>query len=119
VGLYIVSVGYFVAGVPGVIAGRAAMVMPAPPIIPLVHFVGRRMEHPSVKGVLQTVVIASAGSLLAAAIPIAHNAPTDPAIVATAVASVALLLVTKIDTLWIILGAAVTSVLAPSSGAVS
>jgi chromate transporter len=74
VGLYIVSVGYFVAGVPGAIAGWAAMATPALLTIPLVHLVGRRMEHPRVKGVLQTVVIASAGLLLAAAIPLARDA---------------------------------------------
>ena len=45
VGLYIVSVGYFVAGVPGALAGWLAMITPALLIIPLVHFVGRRMEH--------------------------------------------------------------------------
>jgi chromate transporter len=78
VGLYIVSVGYFVAGVPGAIAGWAAMITPALLIIPLVHYVGRKMENPRVKGVLQTVVIASAGLLLAAVIPLAHDALTDP-----------------------------------------
>jgi chromate transporter len=118
VGLYIVSVGYFVAGVPGAIAGWAAMVTPALLIIPLVHFVGRRMEHPRVKGVLQTVVIASAGLLLAAAIPLAQDALTDPVTVAIAVASLVLLLVTKVDTLWIILSAAVIS-LSSSVGVVS
>jgi pimeloyl-ACP methyl ester carboxylesterase len=51
--------GYFVAGVPGAIAGWAAMATPALLIVPLVHFVGRRMEHPRVKGVLHAVVIAS------------------------------------------------------------
>ena len=35
VGLYIVSVGYFVAGVPGAIAGWLAMITPALLIIPL------------------------------------------------------------------------------------
>jgi chromate transporter len=119
VGLYIVSVGYFVAGVPGAIAGWAAMVTPALLIIPLVHFVGRRMEHPRVKGVLQTVVIASAGLLLAAAIPLARDALTDPVTVAIAVASLVLLLVTKIDTLWFILSAAVISLSASSVGLVS
>jgi chromate transporter len=49
------------------------MVTPASLIIPLIHFVGRRMEHPRVKGVLQAVVIASAGLLLAAAFPLAHD----------------------------------------------
>ncbi len=74
VGLYVVSVGYFVAGLPGAIAGWLAMITPALLIIPLVHFVGRKMEHPRVKAVLQTVVIASAGLLLAAAIPLGQAA---------------------------------------------
>ena len=113
-GFYIVSVGYFVAGVPGAIAGWAAMSTPALLIIPLVHFVGRRMEHPRVKGVLQTVVIASAGLLLAAAIPLAHDALTDPVTIGIAVVSLVLLLVTEIDTLWIILGAAGISLSASS-----
>jgi chromate transporter len=119
VGLYIVSVGYFVAGVPGAIAGWAAMSTPALVIIPLVHFVGRRIDHPRVKGVLQTVVIASAGLLLAAAIPLAHDALTDPVTVGIAVVSLVLLLVTHIDTLWIILGAAVISLSASSIGVLS
>jgi chromate transporter len=114
VGLYIVSVGYFVAGVPGAIAGWAATVTPALLIIPLVHFVGRKMQHPRVRSVLQTVVIASAGLLLAAVIPLARDALTDPLTVAIALATVALMLTTEIDTLWIILGAAALSLSASS-----
>src|SRR5882757_1787534 len=103
VGLYIVSVGYFVAGVPGAIAGWLAMITPALLIIPLVHFVGRKMEHPRVKGVLQTVVIASAGLLLAAAIPLGRDGLTGAITWAIAVVCFVLLLTTKIDTLWMIL----------------
>jgi chromate transporter len=69
VGLYVVSVGYFVAGVPGAIPGWLAVITPAFLIIPLVHFAARKMEHPRVRSILQTIVIASAGLLLAAAIP--------------------------------------------------
>ena len=116
VGLYIVSVGYFVAGVPGALAGWLAMITPALLIIPLVHFVGGRMEHPRIKSILQTVVIASAGLLLAAAIPLARDALTGEITVAIAVVSFILLLTTKLDTLWIILGAAVCSWLAASLG---
>lgn len=119
VGLYIVSVGYFVAGVPGAIAGWLAMITPALLIIPLVHFVGRRMEHPRVRSILQTVVIASAGLLLAASIPLARDALTDPVTIAVAIVGLALLLTTKLDTLWIILGAAVCSLSAASLGIVS
>jgi chromate transporter len=113
VGLYIVSVGYFVAGVPGAIAGWAAMVTPALLIIPLVHFIGRKMQHPRVRGV-QTVVIASAGLLLAAVIPLARDALTDPLTVAIALATIALMLAIEIDTLWIILIAAALSLSASS-----
>jgi chromate transporter len=119
VGLYIVSVGYFVGGVPGAIAGWLAMITPALLIIPLVHFVGRRMEHPRVKSILQTVVIASAGLLFAASIPLAKEALTDPVAIAIAIISLALLFTTKLDTLWIILGAAVCSLSAASLGVLS
>jgi chromate transporter len=116
VGLYIVSVGYFVAGVPGAIAGWAAMATPALLIIPLVHFVGKKMDDPRIKGVLQTVVIASAGLLLAAVIPLARDALTDPVTIGVAIATLVLLLTTELDTLWMILGAAVISLSALSLG---
>ena len=116
VGLYIVSVGYFVAGVRGALAGWLAMITPALLIIPLVHFAGRKIEHPRVRSVLQTVVIASAGLLLAAAIPLAQDALTDPITVAIAAVSLVLLLTTRLDTLWIILGAAMVSLTAASLG---
>jgi chromate transporter len=79
VGLYIVSVGYFVAGAAGAIAGWLAMITPALLIVPLVHFADRKIEHPRVKAVLQSAVIASAGLLRVAAIPLARDALTDPA----------------------------------------
>jgi chromate transporter len=119
VGLYIVSVGYFVAGWPGAVAGWLAMITPAVLIIPLVHFVGRKMEHPRVKSVLQTVILTSAGLLLAATIPLAQNALTNPITVGIAVVTLVLLLTTKLDTLWIILGAAVTSLSASALGVVT
>ena len=114
VGLYIVSVGYFVAGVPGAITGWLAMITPALLIIPLVHFAGRKIEHPRVKAVLQSVVIASAGLLLAAAIPLARDALTDPVTIAIAVVSLVMLLTTEFNTLWLILASAVVTLSASS-----
>jgi chromate transporter len=119
VGLYVVSVGYFVAGLPGAIVGWLAMITPALLIIPLVQFAGRKIEHPRIKASLQTVVLASAGLLFAASIPLARDALTDPMTIAIAVVSFVLLLTTKLDTLWIILGAAVVSVSASSLGVLS
>ncbi len=114
-GLYVVSVGYFVADLPGAIAGWLAMITPALLIIPLAHFVGRRMEHPRLKSILQTIIIASAGLLLAGAIPRARDALTDRVTVGIAAVSLVLLLTTKLDTLWIILGAAAISLSASRS----
>lgn len=119
VGLYIVSVGYFVAGLPGAIAGWLAMITPATLIIPLVHYVGKRMGHPRIKVILQTVILASAGLLLAASIPLARDGLTDWIAIAIAAVTMALLLTTKIDTLWIILGAAIASLTASAFGPIS
>ncbi len=119
VGLYVVSVGYFVAGFAGAVAGWLAMITPALLVIPLVHYTGRHVEHPRVKAILQAVVLASAGLLLAAVIPLAHDALTDWVTVAIAAVSLALLLATEMDTLWIILAAAVISLAASSLGIIA
>jgi chromate transporter len=81
--------------------------------------VDRKIEHPRVKSILQTVVIASAGLLLAAAIPLAQDALTGPVTMAIAVISLGLLLTTKWDSTWIILGAALCSPSASSVGILS
>jgi chromate transporter len=119
VGLYIVSVGYFVAGIPGAIAGWLAMITPAVIIIPLVHFSGKHIDHPRVRSVLQAVVIASAGLLLAASIPLARDALTDPVTIGIAFVSLVLLLATELDTLWIILASAAASLSASSLGLIA
>ncbi|UGY24374.1 chromate transporter [Bradyrhizobium septentrionale] len=104
---------------PGAIAGWLAMITPALLIIPLVHFVGRKMGHPRVKSILQTIVIASAGLLLAAAIPLGHDGLTGPVTWAIAIVCFILLFTTKLDTLWMILGAALVSLTASSVGLVA
>lgn len=114
VGLYVVSVGYFVAGWPGAAAGWLAMSTPALLVIPLVHLIGRRSDHPRIKSILEYVVLASAGLLLAAAIPLGRSALVDPVTLAIAVAAVLLILSKKIDSLWIILGAAMITMIASS-----
>ena len=44
-GIYVVSVGYLVDGVPGACAGWLAMITPAFLIIPMLRFLGARAEH--------------------------------------------------------------------------
>ena len=108
-GLYVVAAGYFAAGCPGAVAGWLAAITPALLIIPLVHFAGRHAAHPRLRSVLQAVVIASAGLLLATTIPLAREALTDRLTLGVAAVSLALLVMTRIDPLWIILGASLMS----------
>jgi len=109
VGLYVVSVGYFAGGVSGAIAGWLAMITPAFLILPLLRFAAGRAEHPRARSALHAVVVASAGLLLAAAVPLGLSALTSPVTVLIALVTVGLMLLTKVDTLWIIVGAALTT----------
>ena len=72
--------------------------------------------HPRVKSVLQAAIIASAGLLLAAAIPLAKDALIDPVTIGIACVIFGRLLTIKVDTLWIILEPAVISLLSSSFG---
>ena len=114
VGLYVVSVGYFVDGVPGAIAGWLAMIAPAFLIIILIRVIGRHATHPRLRSLLQGVVLASAGLLWASSIPLARETVRDPLTVFIFVATVILMVLRKLDSLWIILGATVLELAAAS-----
>ena len=118
-GLYIVSVGYFVAGFPGAVAGWLAMITPALLMIPLIHFVGRKMDHPRVKAILQAVIIASAGLLLSAAIPLGKEGLTGPVTGWNSGGQLRVTADDQLDTLWIISGAAVVSLTTSAIGLAS
>ncbi len=105
-GLYVVSVGYFVAGVPGAICGWLAMVTPAFLIIPMLRYLGARAERPRIRSAIGAVTVAAAGLVAASAVPLARDAITGAAAVAIAAASFLLLTATRLDTLWVIAGSA-------------
>jgi chromate transporter len=110
-GLYIVSVGYLVGGIPGAIAGWLAMTTPAFLIIPLLLYFGQTSSHPLVRRGIEGVIIAAAGLIAAATIPLARDALTGPVTIVIASASLALVLFTKRDTLWILAGSALAGLL--------
>ena len=112
VGLYVVSVGYFAAGVPGAVAGWLAMSTPALAILLLLRFIGSRQEHPRIKQILESVVAASAGLLFSAAIPLARESLTDVITIAIAVVTVILMITKKVDSLIIIESAALITLVA-------
>ena len=111
-GLYLVGVGYFVAGWPGACAGCAACLAPAFLIIPILHYLGRRAERPRVKSAIQAVTFAAAGLVIEATVPLARDALTGWIPVAIAGASFFFLVLTRRETLWVMLGAALVGLLA-------
>jgi chromate transporter len=114
VGVYIVSVGYFADGLPGACAAWLAMITPALLIIPLLKFAGRRAEHPRVKSTIRAIVMASAGLLWAAAIPLARETATDPVTLAIILLSLAVLVTRKVESLWVILASGIVEMTAAS-----
>jgi chromate transporter len=116
VGVYVVSVGYFADGLSGAIAGWLAMSTPALAILLLLRFIGPRAQHPRVRGMLQAVVLASAGLLLSSALPLARDALVGPTTTAIALVGLAMLLTKKVDTLWVIGGGALVSLTSTLAG---
>jgi chromate transporter len=114
VGLYVVSVGYFADGYPGAFAGLMALLTPALLVIPILKFARGRAEHPRVKCTIEAVVLASAGMLLAASVPIAREALDDPISITVAVVSTIVLLSRKLESVWVILFGAIAELTASS-----
>ena len=76
-GIYVVSVGYFVAGTPGAVMGWLALITPAILAVPLIRGIGRRLEHPRAKRTLDAAVLGSAGLIVTSAVPLAQASMHD------------------------------------------
>ena len=107
IGLYVVCVGYQVAGVPGWIAGVLATMTPAFITIALLRWVGRRAELPRVRRVIRAMLIAAGGLLLATSVTLGASAIHDPFSASVAAAAFALFAFSRVDSLWVMAGAAV------------
>jgi chromate transporter len=111
VGLYVVSVGYFVGGVPGACAGCLALMTPAFLILPMLRYVASRSDSPRLRGAVQSLTLAAAGLIVSAAIPLARHATSGALNVAIALAAFVFLVLTRRDTLWVIAGSAAIGLL--------
>jgi chromate transporter len=111
-GLYLVSVGYFVAGVPGALVSVLALITPAFLIIPMARYLGARAERPAVRSAIQAVTLAAAGLIVSSTVPLAQDALTGPAPLAVAAAAFLVLTQTKLDVLWVLAGSAVVGLVA-------
>jgi chromate transporter len=111
-GIYVVSVGYLVAGLPGALVGWLAVATPAFLVIPLVRLVGAHADNPRLLGAIRASTAAGAGLVLAANIPMARDALTTGLFAAIAVVSFAVFSFTRIDSVWVILAAVLLGLLA-------
>lgn len=111
-GLYLVCVGYLAGGMTGALAGFLALITPAFFVIPLMNWLGRSADHPRVRGAIRGIVLAAAGLLLSATMPLTQDALTGWFSAAIIVASFALLTFTRIDSALLMLGAAITGLAA-------
>jgi chromate transporter len=111
-GIYVVGLGYLVDGVPGACAGWLAMITPAFLIIPMLRFLGARAEHQRARAVARAVLFAGAGLIASAAVPMARDAIVNPLSLAIFAASFLAIASARIDSLWVMLGAALIGVIA-------
>jgi chromate transporter len=110
-GIYVVSVGYFVAGVPGAAAGFLTLVTPAFVAVPLIRFIGRRLETPRARRTLNAAMLASAGLILTSAVPLAQASIHDWFTAAIAVVACVLVAATRVPTVAIIAAAGIAGAL--------
>ena len=111
-GLYIVSVGYYVAGIPGACVAFLAMVTPAFLVIPILVYLGTRAERPRIRGAIRAVTLASAGLIAASTVPLARDAVVGVVPIAIAAGSSLLLIRTRVDTVWVLAASALAGILA-------
>lgn len=115
-GIYLVCVAYLVAGVPGAVVGLLAMITPSFLIIPMMKWMGGHAETPRVRSAIRALMLASAGLLLFASVPLARETITGSFTMVLAVASFAALSFTKLESSWLMFAAAAAGLLAKALG---
>ena len=115
-GLYVVCVGYTVAGTSGALIGFLAMITPTMLVIPVLRFFLRTAEHPSLRGSIRGLLLAAAGLLISASLPLGRSSLTSALPVAVAGVSFCILALTKVETVWVVAGAAVLGLGAGMAG---
>ena len=116
IGVYVVNVGYLVAGPYGAIVGWLAMVTPAFLIIPILRYLGSHAERKEVKRATEAALLAGAGLIVGATVPLARDAVLGPLTLGIALVSGVVLVVTRVETLWVIASAAIAGLLGGLAG---
>lgn len=109
-GLYVVVVGYFVAGAAGAGAGALALATPAFLAIPIAWLAHRRRSS-ALQGACSGIVVASCGLTLVTGARLAPQAAPTPIHAGIAAAGVGLLVFTRLEPVWIVAGAVALGVI--------
>ena len=109
-GLYVVIVGYFVAGVPGALAGALALATPAVLAIPILGIV-RRGDASFVRGASRGVVIASSVLMLGAGVRLVPTATPTTSLAVIAILGFAALSTGRVPPAFVVLVAAVAGLI--------
>jgi chromate transporter len=109
-GLFVISIGYYIAGLPGALIGAIALIIPPMLAIGLVHAHRRLANRPWVEGMTRGIA-ASAVALLAA-LGYSFTVPllAQPASVAILVAALVFLIAARVDALLVLGGGALVAV---------
>lgn len=111
-GLYLVCIGYTVAGLPGAISAFLALITPAFLGLPILHWLGKRANHPRVRDAIRGLLLGSAGLLLASSLPLAKDAITGPLAMIIMAASFLAISFTRLDSVWLMVSAAAVGLVA-------
>ncbi len=105
-GLYIVVVGYFVAGVPGALSGVAALASPALLAIPLARLIARGRSG-AWQAACSGIVIASCALMVTTGLHLVPTATPSTAYLAIVVVGALAIALTEVKPVWVILLSAV------------
>ena len=110
-GVYVVCIGYFVAGYSGAAVGMLAMATPALLILLLLKILGNRVDDPRIKNAVRYVIVGSSALSAFTLFKMGQSALTAWWCVAIAIIAAAFLLRTRVATIWLILGAGLVGVM--------
>jgi len=90
----------------GAAAAWLAIITPALLVLPILRYAVSKATVASVEGVLHAVILGSAGISLSATLPLGTDALRHTSDYMIALTSLILLITTRVNTYWVILGAA-------------
>lgn len=115
-GGFVICVGHYAAGPAGAAVGYLAMITPAFLAMAFLRLLEGRTDHPRWRGAIRGLTAAAAGLMLANAIPIAKAALVTGFSWGIAAAALALFLLRKAETAWVLAGAGLLAILGGVSG---